>query len=356
MKIAAITCYKYPDYIRARTLRAGLAGCQDTEILILKNKVLNIFRYPEIITRLLVLKIREKPDMFLLTFRGYEILPLLLVIAWGKPVIFDEFVNPLEWLTEPKRAMWTHLVPRNILAWFYKQLINRCAVVLADTEAHADYSARLTMATRTKFEYVPVSADEQLFRPATHSPERKNFQIVYYGNMLPLHGLEYVLEAANLLKENSHIRFLIIGGKEKAAEAVKTAQSLGARVEYKKWVAFEDLPAVIHGSSLCLGGPFGKTIQASKVITGKTYQFLAAGAPVLVGENEASELFKDKVNSLVVPLGDSEGLVHAITWAYENRRHLPLLGKRGRDLYNQHFSNKTVTGKLQAILDDLPQG
>lgn len=355
MKVAIVTCYKDPDYVRARTLRAGLAECRDAEVLILKNKTLNIFRYPEVIIRLLVLRFREKPDVFLLTFRGYEILPFLLVIAGGKPVIFDEFVNPLEWLAEPRRVWWKRLVPRRLLAWFYKQLIIRCWVILADTEPHADYSSRLTGVTKAKFKSVPVSTDENLFYSSTKLHARKNFQVLYYGNMLPLHGLEYVLEAAARLKENSHIRFLIIGGKERTALAVKDAQGHGARVEYRDWMPIENLPEIIADSGLCLGGPFGKTVQAGKVVTGKTYQFLAAGAPVLIGENEASGLFKNKANSLVVPLGDPEALVRALTWAYENRRQLPLIGRRGQDLYARYFSNKIVTAKLQAILNELPQ-
>lgn len=355
MKVAIVTCYKDPDYIRARTLRTGLADHQGVEVLVLKNTARNFLRYPEVILQLIVLKFRDKPDAFMLTFRGYEILPFLLVVAWSKPVIFDEFVNPLEWLAEPGRAWWARLFPRKPLAWFYKKLINRCVVVLADTDAHAQYSSRLTGVEKAKFKSVPVSTDEQLFHLNPKTTERKNFQILYYGNMLPLHGLDYVLEAALRLKGNSHVRFLFIGGKEKTAKAVRSAQSQGARVEYKDWMPIEDLPAIVANSSLCLGGPFGKTVQASKVITGKTYQFLATGAPVLIGENEPSGLFENKVNCLSVPLGDPEALAESINWAYENRRQLPQIGSRGRALYDKYFSNKVVANKLRTIFSELSQ-
>jgi hypothetical protein len=170
--------------------------------------------------------------------------------------------------------------------------------------------------------------------------------------MLPLHGLSYVLEAAILLKSQP-VEFTIVGGGQKTAEIIKSASQKGARITYWDWLEFRDLPGQIDQASLCLGGPFGGTVQANHVITGKTYQFLASAAPTLVGQNQATTLFKDKDNCLKVPQQNGQALAAAIEWALNHQSKLAEIGHRGQDLYQKHFSNAVVTDDLTAILKSL---
>ena len=89
-KLAVVTCQPDPDYVRARTLRAGLAAISDIKVLVLKNRYRGVLRYLEIAWKLVVIRWKHNPDIYLLTFRGYEILPWLLLLARGKKVIFED--------------------------------------------------------------------------------------------------------------------------------------------------------------------------------------------------------------------------------------------------------------------------
>jgi hypothetical protein len=94
MKIAVVTCYHDPDYVRARSLRAAVAAQPGVKSIVIKNKSKGFLRYPQVLWRMLVVKWRQKPAAFLITFRGQEILPLVLLIAGRTPVWFDEFIVP----------------------------------------------------------------------------------------------------------------------------------------------------------------------------------------------------------------------------------------------------------------------
>lgn len=351
-RIAVITCYKQPDYVRAVTLRRALEGVPGVQVVVVKNRRTGVLRYPEVAWRTWRMAREAPADAYLLTFRGYELLPWLLRVAGARPVLFDEFINPLEWLAEHRFLRLTGR-PARILGRAYASLLRRCALVLTDTPQHADFSAGLLRLPRGHFQELPVATDEELFTPGWRPPREPPFTVFYYGNMLPLHGIDYVAEAAEKLAGRAEIEFLIVGGGAGARARLLRARALGARIRYRPWVAFEDIPGLARAAGLCLGGPFGDTMQARMVVTGKTYQFLAAGAPVVVGTTEASGLLRDRHNCLAVPLADAAALTDAIAWAADHPAELAEIAANGSATYKEHFSVAAVTEALRDRLADL---
>ena len=351
-RIAIITCYKIPDYGRAVTLRTALLASPDIETVIIKNKRRGVLRYPEVIYKTL----RTRADVYLLTFRGYEMLPFILLRAGHKPVIFDELVNPLEVVTE-HRAQKSGLVAQLMKIWslfggLYKWLAKRCRVIIADTQVHAQYSAQLSNLDAAKFTVIPVGADEAVFKPATHPIKKDYFEVLFFGTMVPLHGLGYILDAAEQLKNHPDIKFRLVGGEQKAVEQILAAKSRGAHIEHQQWLEIDKLAELAAQTELCLCGPFGNTTQSKLVVTGKTFQSLASAAPTVVGQGPATEQagLKDKVNCLVVPQGNSQAIVEAVLWSKEHQTELAKIGQAGHQLYQKEFSQKVINQKVTALL------
>lgn len=339
--------------MRAKTIRAGLADNPDVELIVVKNTNTGLLRYPEIFWKLLHLRLRQKPDVYLVTFRAYELLPFTLLLAGRKPVIYDEFINLLEWMVYEHRKFDARSVPARLIRAVYGWLMRRCALILTDTDAHAELSARLMNVPLQQYHALPVSTDEAVFKPSRKKPASETFEVFYYANMLPLHGIDVVLEAARKLRANDDILFVLVGGKQPVKDAVDAAVRDGAHIEYHDWIPFEKLPEYAARAGVCLGGPFGGTLQAQHVITGKTYQFLAAEVPTIVGETNVSGKFIDKKNTLVVPQGDAVALARAIEWAYNNQSKLPAIAHAGRKLYETEFSNAVIARQLSQLLASL---
>lgn len=348
--ITIITCQKDPDYIRALVLRLGVIALPNWDVSIVKNSQSGLLRYLEVAYKILKIRLKENPDVFLLTFRGYEMLPWLLLVATGKRVIFDEFINAFEWAAYEHKLFSPISIFGKLFNSLYGFLLRRCDAILSDTEAHADISSKLSLVPRDRYLSVPVGTDETLFIPSERKSKIVFFDVFFYGNILPLHGIDIIIAAALKLKSEFNIRFTFVGGKAEHQSAIEKATSAGANIIYIKYVPFIELPNCIHDASLCLGGPFGDTFQSQYVVTGKTYQFLAAGVPTVIGASQASGLFKDKENSLVVPQGDSHALAKAILWAQQHPESLMAIGAAGRKLYETAFSNQIVTGCLATLL------
>ncbi len=353
MKIAIITCYKQPDYVRARTLRAALAAVPNTEVLVIKNAHQGWLRFIEVPLKILKARWRDHPDAWLITFRGYEMLVFMVLTRTHQPIIFDEFINFTEWMEEHRRLR-PRTAPYRLFRRWYAWLAGHCRLILADTAAHARYSAHLNRLPGQRYRVIPVGTDETIFKPRkAELPAGRPFTVFYYGKMLPLHGLDYVLEAAQLLKERPEINFYFVGGGRSAAKACAMAAANGAHVRYDAWLPFEQLPVAASGAGLTLGGPFGDTLQAQFVITGKTYQFLALGAPVLIGHNQAAAAFEDRINCLMVPLGNAEAIAEFITWAHSHPDELQHIGQAGRQLYETKFSQAVINKLTKQLLNDL---
>lgn len=350
--VCLVTCYKDPYYVRIKTLEAGLIA-NNVKLSIARNRQRGVLRYAEVILKLIRVRLTINPDIYFVTFRGYEILPFVLLIGIGKKVVFDEFINLIEWTVyEHNRLKRGSLVTR-LISFVYWLFLKKTAKIITDTNSHSKYSAELMNLPIGKYQVIPVGTDEEVFKGIRQS--RKNdsrFRVLYYGSMLPLHGIGYVIQSAIGLKDYN-IDFILIGGGVKLQHDVNAAISKGANIKYKKWVPYTELPQVIGDANICLGGPFGNTIQSQFVVTGKTIQFLRMGKPVIVGRNKESIVFDDKVNALIVDQASPKSLSDAIMWSYRNLEKTKEIGNNGMKLYDTYFSSQVVSRDIAKLLDSI---
>ncbi|MCU1598736.1 MAG: hypothetical protein JWQ47_2475 [Glaciihabitans sp.] len=349
--IAVVTCYRQPDYVRAIALRKAAAKSFDN-VVVVKNRSSGVARYLQVTRQLLALRSKRRPDAYLVTFRGYEILPVVLALAGGRPVYYDEFINPVEWFVYEHHKFSPKSLRAKLLRSIFRRLMKRAAGVLTDTVSHADYSAELMDLERSMFHPVPVGSDDETFIPGGAHPDRPGLRILYYGSMLPLHGLPVVLEAAVLMKDRPDVSLVLVGGTDATRVQVEDARARGARIEYESWVPYSKLPTLIDSCDLMLGGPFGDTVQSQFVITGKTYQFLGSGVPTVIGINRETGVFANRVDSLLVERGSEAALADVFRWAADNKSKLPEIGRAGRALYEREFSGDVVADRLGLVFDE----
>ncbi len=352
-KVAVVTCYKQPDYVRAVVLRQAIAKIPGTKLYVVKNTRLSILRYFEVLWSVAKLRVRANPDTYIITFRGYEILPFMRLLCLGKQLVYDELVNPIAWATREHNKVSS----TGVLSWLGRQLYKLTLAgnvqILADTPQHAAYSAKVTGLPLGRFTVVPVGTDEATFKLPTkkQTVSRSGFKVFYYGNMLPLHGIGYVCQAAEILaKRGKDIEFVLVGGGVETEQTIKQSVEKGALITYERWVDYKKLTNYIYQSSVCLGGPFGVTEQSAVVVTGKAYQFIACGAPTVVGEIPDQTLFKDKDNCLLVKRGSAKSIADALLWAYEHPKQLQLIGQSGRKLYEKHFTSSQIAKILEPLI------
>lgn len=348
LSVCLVTCYRTPGYVRVKSLEAGLL-VNNVDLSIVRNERRGYLRYIEVIFKLIKVRLTVNPGIYILTFRGYEMLPFVRIITIGKTLIFDEFINLIEWVVYEQKKIKPSGIVFNLLNTGYRFWLKSVDVILTDTASHAQYSSELMNIPINKYTSLVVSTDEDTFMPLKSKKTTGTFKIFYYGSMLPLHGVGVVIDAMNLLLDKD-IRLILIGGNKHTQNIIESAIKTGSKIDYRKWVNFEELPSYIQESDVCLAGPFGGTVQAQFVITGKAYQFLRMKKPIIVGENKESHIFTDKKDAFVVKQANAEELAKAVEWAYRNRSILPDIGRAGYQLYQHKLSNKVLTRQMKELL------
>ncbi|MDD5723908.1 MAG: glycosyltransferase [Syntrophales bacterium] len=340
--------------MRTKSLVQSLNKIHGVEVLEAVNRTRGIWRYAQTLWRLLTLRIGKDPDCYILGFRGYEIFWIVRILAWGRPLILDHMMSPYDSLVHEKKLIKEGGVFGRIIHLYERSILRSADIVLTDTEPHRSYLVGQFGVDAEKIHPIPVGTDEEVFKPVPVRARRVKkdlFHVLFYGSFLPLHGINVILETAQVLRD-SPIRFTIIGGTGRALrEFHEMRKSLKLdNVAHRRWVPYEQLPDLIQEADVCLGGPFGDTGQAHRIVTGKTLQSLAMGRPVIVGKTGDDYGFRDKENCLLVSQGDKEDLARAIRWCFENQDRLPMIGDGGGQLYRKRFSTDRIRKVLQEIL------
>lgn len=188
--------------------------------------------------------------------------------------------------------------------------------VLLDTKAHARHVAHLFGLVEDKIGAFHVGAEIDVFERAKTPPPLSPLRVLFYGQFIPLHGIDTIVEAIAQIEKRGdgpEITFTIVGtGQEQARiDALIAARDLRS-VERVEWVAYDALPGLIERSAICLGifAPEGK---ATRVIPNKVYQILGVGRPLITMDSPAiRELLEPGPALRLVPPGDAIALANTI--------------------------------------------
>lgn len=275
----------------------------------------------------------------------------------GIPVVFDPMISYWDkkvleqgkWRAEEGRA-------KRLLAWETK-LFNGVDRLLCDTSCHADFFHAHMGVPREKLRVLFTGTDETVFKPADrpeddppHDPKAP-LRILYHGAYLPLHGTEYIVEAARRTQGlNIHWDFLGWGAYKAATE--EKAKGI-SNITFLERVPYVEVPRVIRTADIVLG-VFGTTEKASRVIGNKVYEAMACCRPVI---NEFCTGYppeaKDCPAITFVPPGDPQAIVDAVLPWIDRRDELFALRKTARDFFERHLSMAVIKQQLADILADL---
>ena len=353
-KVCYILSYRAPNYVRTTSLINALSRLKNIELFQARNKSKGLIRYFETFFNFLKIRFKVNPDIYIIGFRGHEIYWLYRIFGLRKKFVFDAMMSPYDSLVNEKKTLQKNSLLAKIIYFLERSILRNAEYVLTDTNLHASFFAKTFGIDKKKIKVIPVGTDEGMFdmEKTKEINLGEEFTLFFYGTFLPLHGIDVILKAAKLL-EKYPIKFIIAGGrgnKKALKEFRDEVENLSLKnVEYFEWIEFDKLPQYIKSADLCLGGAFGGTPQARRVITGKTCQFLQMGRPTVIGKIDEEVGFMDKKNCLLVEQGDAQDLADSILWAYENREKLDNIGKQGRELFKERFTHDRLKDKFDFL-------
>lgn len=355
LRVCYVQAYRAPEYVRGRSLCNALERAESIELSRAVNVSSDWRRYWQALRGLVTIRHSVDPDVYVLGFRGHEIVWLVRWITHGKPLVLDALMSPSAALSEESKHGLAGLIAAPLIRVLEHVSLKAADLVLTDTQSHVDYYVSAFGMPRSRFLAVPVGALEVPVPTGdAAAPPNRNLRVLFYGSFLPLHGMETMLEAATLTADLP-IEFEFVGGTPaQGGLLAQRCSAAGIRHQWRAWIPFESLvSSEIPRADVCLGGPFGATPQAKRVVTGKTSQCMALGKATVVGRIAEDFGFIDRENCLLVDQGDPRGLADALRWCHAHRDRLPAIGEAGRRLYLQRLSIDTLSSLLVPALHDL---
>lgn len=281
-------------------------------------------------------------DVVVVGYPGHFDLPAARRIARGRPIVFNPLVSLHDTLVGDRRRFRAWSPAARTLRVVDRAAFRAADLVVADTEAHADFFRRCFGLADDRVEVAFVGAEESVFRPGWQPPEP--FHVLFVGKLIPLHGLETILAAASLASE---IPFRIVGDGQLAP----LLEERPPNVEHVRWVPYTQLPSAYQRAG-CALGVFDIGAKAARVIPNKVFQALACARPVITADTPAArELLTDGVDALLVPPGDPAALAGAVRRLAGSEELAARLAGAGRATYEACASEEVLGARWRSLLE-----
>lgn len=301
----------------------------------------------------------QKPDVIIATS------PPLFVGLIG--VIFKKL-----WRTTPFvldiRDLWPESV-ESVGAVKKKSLLRQGEKLARYIYRHADNITatspgikRLLMAHASPFAanitILPNGAELDIFRPdisGDHIRRTWNlgnkFVVLYTGNLGLAQAPEIFVKAAEILKENRDIIFLIVG-----SGVLKEKLEYDARGKNLTNMIFTGsqprahMPEFVAASNVCII-PYKAADTFRNTFPSKMFDYMAGSRPIIINlKGEASELMKKAGCCLLTKEENAKSLAEAIIDLQKNPVRAKEMGVSGRTFTEKYYQREIIAKDLEKLL------
>ena len=205
--------------------------------------------------------------------------------------------------------------------------------------------------------YLPNGVDTQKFRPDCSTPETRALLksgrgcVVLYAGLHGLaQGLEQIIEAADQLKEDTSIRFVLIGDGPVKRSLVRQAEARGLNnIQFLDPMPLDQMPALIAAADVVLV-PLKKRIPGA--VPSKLYEAMSGGrALVVITSGEAADIVARHKAGIVVAPGDIQGLTSSLLDLARNARYRQQLGVQARRAATTRFDRSASIARFIHYLE-----
>jgi len=336
-----------PDYSRNRILRKLLSG--------LGWNIVDFHpRFSPLGDLEAGLKRVGKPDLvWVPCFRQRD---LAAASRWARrhdvPLLFDPLISAYDKQIFERKKYSPHSRQAKRLQRWERALFQRADMLLADTQAHADYFSDAFDVPPDRVKVVYVGAETPLFHPAP-MPDHADgspLEVLFYGSFIELQAPQIIVEAARVYA-GPPVRWTLLGKGPLRAECERLARGL-LNVHFENPVPYEALPARIHMADILLG-VFDAGAKAGRVIPNKVFQALACGRPVVTRRSVAyPPLAANSTDAGLywVESGNSVDLATVVAQLAQRLSMESDFGRQASTLYLEAFSDAVISRQLRAAL------
>ncbi len=270
----------------------------------------------------------------------YVFVPLarLLCSIWKKSLVFDAFFSYYDMTVNDRKTVRPNSLTARRYHYFDELGCRLADRIMVDTEQHAQFFISEFNVPGNKIDVIRVGADESIYFPVEATKSEKHFSVLFTGTYIPLHGVEIIIKAAEILKDEP-IDFLLIGDGQTRSDTTSLARSLKLNnIKFMDYLPENELARYVNAADLCLG-IFGSSQKSTRVIPCKIYSAIACAKPVLTMDSPAiRECFIDGVNIALCKPSKPESLAEKILELKNDPSLRKTIARNSYKLFNDTFT------------------
>ncbi len=293
--------------------------------------------------------ITESPPLFL-GWSGYK-------IAKKKHAKFVFNISDL-W---PESAVKLGVLHNKLLikmsTWLEEKSYKRAALVTGQTKGIVNNIVERGF-SEDKVKLITNGVDTSLFSRNNRDEKYREeigvgdkFAVCYAGIHGLAQGLEVVIKAAELLKEEKEIQFMFYGdGPEKNMLMDMVKEKGLSNVTFMPVQMKKDMPRVI-GSMDATVVPLKKLDLFKGALPSKMFEALASELPIILAvEGEAANLINEAKAGIVVEPENEREIAEAVMKLYKDKELTRELGRNGRKYVEENYSREIIVKRLESYL------
>jgi len=206
--------------------------------------------------------------------------------------------------------------------------------------------------------YLPNGVDTQNFRPDCGTPEARALlrskpgSVVLYAGLHGLaQGLEQIIEAADQLRDDSSISFVLVGDGPVKRALVTEAEARGlTNIKFLDPVPQDQVPALVAAADIVLV-PLKMHIPGA--VPSKLYEAMSSGrALVAIASGEAADIVSRNRVGVVVSPSDIQSLTRSLLDLARNPSYREQLGAEARRAAITQFDRSVSIARFIRYLEE----
>ncbi len=240
------------------------------------------------------------------------------------------------------------------VGWMVRYIYNRCELVLGQSKGFVGNIAKYCD-DREKIRYFPSWAEDiyshhQTTQLASEVPVQEGlFNVLFAGNIGEAQDFPAILDAAEHLKNNSKIRWLIVGDGRMSEWLEHEVRIRGLEKSVLLMGRFPNdrMPSFYaHADALLV------SLKADPVfsltIPGKMQSYLMSGIPIVAMlDGEGADVVRESQSGIACSAGNGADLAQAVLKVFTmNKQERNILGENGRNYAKKEFDRHILIDRL----------
>ena len=205
---------------------------------------------------------------------------------------------------------------------------------------------------------IPNGYDWEIDANQPTIPQTKEFTLTHLGVVTPSRNTEQLWAALKELKEENaefgkNLKIRLVGQVDQSVAQSLTAAGLMDNTEIIPYIPHDKVPQMQQSSQVLLL-LINNTPNAKGIITGKLFEYLASGRPILcIGpeDGDAAKIINETHAGIAVNFENKKKMKEAITQYYQRYQENTLLNNS--NLNNEKYSRHALAGSYANLLNKI---